>query len=163
MEKNSHNKNKRAKEKMIKRRQELLNLLSKNDFQSHEEVIEALKKLNISVSQSTISRDMDDLGIKKNKEGYYKPSKKSEKDLLMDTLKNLLESNNTNTFTTVATYFMKTDEGKAQEIAYYLRKSFDDSILATNVGLDYIILFVDAENPPKELLELFEDSDLGTV
>lgn len=79
MEKNSHNKNKRAKEKMIKRRQELLNLLSKNDFQSHEEVIEALKKLNISVSQSTISRDMDDLGIKKNKEGYINLRKNPRK------------------------------------------------------------------------------------
>lgn len=158
MENSFFNKNEERKEQMDERREALLKLLDEQDFDDQNKIIEALKKnRNIRVSQSTLSRDIKKLGIKKNADGYYKPSQAERTKFHHKRLKELLNSRKTAICPNVATYFIRTEEGKAQEIAYHLRKTFHDSILATNVGLDYIILFVDADNTPKELLELFED------
>lgn len=157
MENSFRDRNEERKEQMDERREALLKLLDEQDFDDQNKIIEALKKnRNIRVSQSTLSRDIKKLGIKKNENGYYKPSQVERTKFHHERLKGLLKSRKTAIYPNVATYFIRTEEGKAQEIAYHLRKTFDDSILATNVGLDYIILFVDANNPSEELLELLK-------
>jgi len=157
MENSFRDRNEERKEQMDERREALLKLLDEQDFKSQLAIIRALKReYGIQVSQSTLSRDMDKLGIQKNEEGYYKPSQVERTKFHHKRLKELLKSRKTAIYPNVATYFIRTEEGKAQEIAYHLRKTFSDAILATNVGLDYIILFVDADNPSKELLELLK-------
>ncbi|ATA61484.1 hypothetical protein GS458_3057 [Geobacillus stearothermophilus] len=159
MENSFRDRNEERKEQMNQKQEALLKLLEKQNFKSQLAIVRALKReYGIQVSQSTLSRYMKkELGIQKNEEGYYKPSQVERTKFHHKRLKELLNSRKTAIYPNVATYFIRTEEGKAQEIAYHLRKTFDDSILATNVGLDYIILFVNADNTPKELLELFED------
>jgi transcriptional regulator of arginine metabolism len=158
MENSLHNRNKKAKERKRERQQILLKLVDEQDFKEQDDIIDTLRNdYGIQVSQPTLSRDMDELEIQKNEEGYYKSSQVARKKFQHSLLQELLWSSNAAICPNVATYFIRTEEGKAQEIAYHLRKTFDDFILATNVGLDYIILFVDADNTPEELLELFED------
>lgn len=157
MENSLHNRNEERKEQMDERQEALLKLLDEQDFKSQLAIVRALKReYGIQVSQSTLSRYMKELGIQKNEEGYYKPSQVERTKFHHKRLKELLKSRKTAIYPNVATYFIRTEEGKAQEIAYHLRKTFSDAILATNVGLDYIILFVDADNPSKELLELLK-------
>ncbi|MGW6190586.1 hypothetical protein ACWFRC_07525 [Bacillus cereus] len=139
-----------------KKRHEAIHfILEKTDLRTHEEIVHELKIKGIKTSQSTVHRDLDHLGIKKNINGYFKLSLGVQKKFHLDSLYDLLISNNSSTSSNVQTYFIKTEKGKAQQISFHLEQAFSDIVLKTLIDLDSVLVFADGDEVTQEFLELF--------
>ncbi|PTY81209.1 hypothetical protein B5V88_05380 [Heyndrickxia sporothermodurans] len=159
MEANIHsNNNERLLEKK-KRHQAIHLLLGEMDLRTHEDIVLELQKQGIKTSQSTVHRDLEHLGIKKNNDGYFKPSHDVQKKFHLDILYDLLISSDSSTSSNVQTYFIKTEKGKAQQIAFHLEQAFNDIVLKTIIDLDSVLVFADGDEATDEFLEVFEGED----
>lgn len=153
---NIHSSNNERLLKMKKRQQTIHHILQNTDLGTEDEIVLALKNQGIKTSQPTVHRDLEQLGIKKNNDGYFKPSHEVQKKFNLDTLYALLISSDSSTSSNVQTFFIKTEKGKAQQIAFHLEQAFSDIVLKTIVDLDSILVFVDEEELTEEFLKVFE-------
>lgn len=156
METNIHsNNNGRLLEKK-KRHQAIHLLLEEIDLRTHEDIVLELQNQGIKTSQSTVHRDLEHLGIKKNNDGYFKPSHDVQKKFHLDNLYDLLVSSGSRASSNIQTYFIKTEKGKAQQIAFHLEQAFNDIVLKTIIDLDSVLVFADGDEVTDEFLEVFE-------
>ncbi|MGX9806125.1 hypothetical protein ACV3PA_02700 [Exiguobacterium acetylicum] len=137
------------------RQKVLRNMLDRNDFFTHDDILQELKNQGIVTSQSTVQRDLQTLGFKKNNHGYFSLSEEKQKKYALSTLYELLHSNNAATCRNVKTFFIKTDKGKAQELSILIEEVFDEIVLKTIIDLDSIMIFADEDEITEEFLELF--------
>ncbi len=156
MESNIKSINKQRSSAKITRQKSIRLILERNDFSRHEDIVFELKKQGIDTSQSTVQRDLKELGFKKNSYGYFELSYKEQKKYNLDTLYELLHSSDAATCGHVKTFFIKTDKGKAQEISMLIEKVFKGIVLKTIIDLDSIVLFADGDEVSDEFLELFD-------
>lgn len=138
-----------------KRHQAIHLLLEKMDLRTHEDIVLELQNQGIKSSQSTVHRDLEHLGIKKNNAGYFRPSHEVQKKFHRDILYDLLISSDSSTSSNVQTYFIKTAKGRAQQIAFHLEQAFSCIVLKTIIDLDSILVFADGYEVTEEFLEVF--------
>lgn len=160
MKNNLHSKNKERLLKQKKRHQAIHQLISENQkLRRHEDIILELKNKGIEASQSTVFRDLDKLSIKKNKEGYFELSAFSQKSFHYSFLYDLLTETNSSTAADIQTYFIKTENGKAQEIAFHIERAFPNIVLKTSIDLDSVLVFADGEEVTDKFLKVFEGEE----
>lgn len=155
MKTNIHLNNNERLSSMKKRHQAIHLLLDNMDLRTHEDIVLELQKQDIKTSQSTVHRDLEQLSIKKNDDGYFKPSREIQKKFHLDILYDLLISNGSSTSSNVQTYFIKTEKGRAQQIAFHLEQAFSSIVLKTIIDLDSILVFADGDEVTGEFLEVF--------
>ncbi|SDM42611.1 hypothetical protein [Sediminibacillus halophilus] len=141
-----------------KRHKNIFEIIDQEELTTANEIVEELRKRNIATSQPTVHRDLKELGIKKNINNIFEPTEEIHKNFHLDLIYDLLITHNAHTSSNVATYFISTEKGKAQEIAFHMEKAFSNIILKTIVGLDNIVVLVDGDEITEEFHNIFASS-----
>lgn len=156
MQRNILNKNEENKLRIKNRRKLIYELVDEYDLQREEDIVDKLAERNIIVSQPTVHRDLKELSIGKDHENNFKPESNFKKDYHIDLLYDLLIDGNSHVASNIKTYFIKTDKGKAQEIAFHLEKTFGSVVLKTIVGIDDVIIFADGDDVDEDFHNIFK-------
>ncbi|MFD1031725.1 arginine repressor [Metaplanococcus flavidus] len=128
------------------RRNFIQNLLDTEKIFNQEDIKNALKQHGITASQSTVQRDLEYLGFKKNKnDGHFELSSQAKYQYTLDSLYDLLEDNNSAICSNVKTFIIKTNRGKAQEISMLIEEVFEEIVLKTIVDMDTVLIFADGD------------------
>lgn len=123
---------------MQARRQTILSILRQRRVARQSELVQLLKDRGIHVTQSSVSRDLRELGITKLEDGYQQlsqPDPETDRDAAV--VSELLHEVHTagSNLTVV-----KTAEGAAQRVALYLDRSGWSEIVGTVSGDDTIFV-----------------------
>jgi len=110
VETNIHSKNNTRLLEKKKRHKAIHRLLNEGDIGTHDEIVSKLREEEIFTSQTTIHRDLEQLGIKKNIEGYFKPSHEIKQRFHLETLRELIVNSDSTTCSNVQTFFIKTEK-----------------------------------------------------
>ncbi len=134
-----------------KRQQKIRNLIQSRDIASQSNLTALLSKAGFTVNQSSVSRDLDDLGVIKSKGFYALPQKPREaQNLGLSSLETAGES----------LVVAKCEAGLASAICVKIDNSKINEIVGTIAGEDTI--FVAVKNAKtqkaamKKIWELFE-------
>jgi transcriptional regulator of arginine metabolism len=133
-----------------KRQQKILDLIRTKNISTQDELGELLSKADIAVTQSSVSRDLDELGIVKANGFYAIPQKGKSEDLGLQTLdiagENLIVG--------------KCEAGVASAVCVLIDRRKIDEIVGTIAGDDTIFIAVRDHKGQKAVLkkvwEIFE-------
>lgn len=133
------------------RQQAILELISKKQIATQEDLTELLTKAKFSVTQSSISRDLDELGIVKVN-GFYAPPKLNGDDQAFG-LNNLEMAGET-------LIVAKCESGLASAIAVLIDRAKIAEIVGTIAGDDTVFIAVKDKKSQKtasrKVREVFE-------
>lgn len=130
---------------MIKeeRQQTILELIRTKNISTQEELTELLSKADFSVTQSSVSRDLDELGIVKVNGFYAIPQKRKGADLGLETLEiageNLIVG--------------KCESGLASAVCVRIDREKFEEIVGTIAGDDTIFIAVRNRKEQKAVLK----------
>ncbi len=128
--------------------------IKENKVRTQEELVVFLQSRGYNMTQATVSRDVADIGLKKNSAGNYVLAQEEELKTILKTLvKKVTYSANI--------VLINTLPAAGQTVASYLDKSKLDGVMGSVAGDDTIFLLVaedhDAETITIELRALKED------
>ena len=129
-----------------KRRHEIiLELIEKNKITSHSTLVKKLNALDIKVTQSSISRDFDEINISKV-DGAYKQLLKPANDALIHEIRDFIKSiDNAGSHILL----LKTSIGAAQRVAAVIDRLKISQIVGTISGDDTILIATRNQNDQK--------------
>jgi len=129
-----------------KRRHEIiLELIEKNKITSHAMLVQRLSSLDIKVTQSSVSRDFDELKISKV-DGAYKQLVKPANDELIHEIRDFIKSiDNAGSHILL----LKTSIGAAQRVAAVIDRLKISQIVGTISGDDTILIATRNQNDQK--------------
>lgn len=144
---------------MKKERQSaILSIIEKYEISTQEELSEKLQECGFNVTQVTVSRDIKELKLLKvhsdkkgTKYGYPSESVKTEADINLNKLKNIVAQAVTSSDYANNIVIIKTMQGMAQGVAYAIETLNTTSILGSIAGDDTIMVVVRNEAIAKEL------------
>ncbi len=135
---------------MIKKERQniIVDIVMNNDISTQEMLKEYLEKRSISVTQATLSRDINELNLKKESDGVYKyiPPIKELMDcptILKDSVRDIVYAMNT--------IVLKCHTGMAQAACAMLDKMEYIGIVGTIAGDDTIFVLMPSEKAAAEL------------
>ena len=137
---------------MIKeeRQQKILDLIRSTNISTQDELGESLSRSGYAVTQSSVSRDLDELGIIKANGFYAIPQKGSSEDLGLQTLEIAGEN----------MIVARCEAGLASAVCVLIDRKKIDEIVGTIAGDDTIFIAVRDHKSQKAVLkkvwELFE-------
>jgi transcriptional regulator of arginine metabolism len=133
-----------------KRQQTIINLIRSNSIGTQEELSELLSKADFSVTQSSVSRDLDELGIVKSNGFYAIPQKDKRENFGLQTLEIAGEN----------LIVAKCESGLASAICVRIDREKIEEIVGTIAGDDTIFIAVRNHKEQKAVLkkvwEVFE-------
>ena len=133
-----------------KRQQKILELIRTRDISTQDELGDLLLRVDINVTQSSVSRDLDELGIIKANGYYAIPQKDKNEDLGLQTLEIAGEN----------MIVAKCEAGLASAACVLIDRKKIDEIVGTIAGDDTIFIAVRDRNGQKAVLkkvwEIFE-------
>ncbi len=133
-----------------KRQQTILNLIRTKNVGTQDELAELLSKAKLSVTQSSVSRDLDELGIVKTNGFYAVPQKDKNENLGLQTLEIAGEN----------LIVAKCASGLASAICVRIDHEKIEEIVGTIAGDDTIFIAVRNHKEQKAVLkkvwEIFE-------
>ncbi len=136
------------------RQGQILNLIRSQAIRTQEELASALQKVDIDVTQVTLSRDIRELGLVKAPQGYQKPQEAAPaEEAEVGTLKWLLEEFVRDVKTAQHLVIIKTAPGNAQPVAAALDKEGWPEIVGTIAGDDTVFA---ATPDPKQAVKARE-------
>lgn len=145
------------------RREKVLELINTNSLETQEELIEALRNCGFEVTQSTVSRDIKQLGLVKvlDRNGRYKyaqrfTSKEVENTLPVvdaEHLQNILSRSVTDVKYAMNDVVIKCYSGMAQGACVALDKLYHDMFMGTLAGDDTIFVITENENAARLFTE----------
>lgn len=137
--------------KKSKRQQKILDLITAKNISTQEDLNDLLEKNGIYVNQSSVSRDLDELGIVKINGFYSQPQIKSEANTF-----GLLGLETAGDILIVA----KCESGLASAVAVLIDREKIAEIVGTIAGDDTIFVAVKDKNDQKSVIkkiwEVFE-------
>lgn len=118
------------------RQGQILNLIRSQPIHTQEELSTALKKLGISVTQVTLSRDIRELGLVKGPQGYQEPQQPAggAAPLEIGTLKWVLKEFVRDVTLAQNFVIIKTAPGNAQPVAEALDREGWPELVGTLAG-----------------------------
>ncbi|MGE8052880.1 hypothetical protein ACQKOD_02750 [Bacillus mycoides] len=122
----------------------ILSILQQYEVKKERDLLSLLSEKGIEISQPTIHRDLNDLGVIKNEFGIYQPNILDRINKHKYELNKILNKNKASYYPKVKTLFIKTRPGTSQAIAHHLEKIFEEIILKSTIDSDSITLLVDA-------------------
>ncbi len=146
------------------RQQKILELVESCDIDTQEKLIEELGKLGFNVTQTTISRDIRQLGLVKavTHNGVYKyvaPAAGVRRDGSMPVLNSAITDSVTKIVSAGNIVVIKTYAGMANAIAVCVDSLYHDAVIGSVAGDDTILLVVKdndaAQTLERELRESF--------
>jgi transcriptional regulator of arginine metabolism len=137
-------------ESMEKRQKAILSILRGRRVARQSELVRLLKERGIRVTQSSVSRDLQQLGITKLDTGYRQleqPDSESDRDAAMvaELVRDIRTAGGNLTV-------VKTVEGAAQRVALYLDRSGWPEIVGTVSGDDTIFVATRGGGDQRKLL-----------
>ena len=137
------------------RREKMLELINSRSLETQEDLIKALSDLGFEVTQSTVSRDIKQLGLVKvlDKNGRYKYAQRfstkeikgPETDVDMDHLLNILRCSVIDVKYAMNDVVIKCYSGMAQGTCVALDSMFHDMFLGTIAGEDTVFIITENE------------------
>jgi transcriptional regulator of arginine metabolism len=131
------------------RLQLISNLISERKMRSQREIGAALVELGYSITQPTLSRDLDDLSVQKDKAGFYfiAPAEDLNSFRLQRSMRELLISAEASGQLLV----LRTPPGGAQLLASSIDQSRISGVLGTIAGDDTVLLITSGSTTATEL------------
>jgi transcriptional regulator of arginine metabolism len=126
-----------------KRQQKILNLIRANNISTQDELGELLSKADFLVTQSSVSRDLDELGIVKANGFYAVPQKDKTENLGLHTLEIAGEN----------LIVAKCESGLASAICVKIDREKIEEIVGTIAGDDTIFIAVRNHKEQKAILK----------
>lgn len=131
----------------VNRQLKILDIISKHDIDTQEELVDFLKKEGFNVTQATVSRDIKDMGILKTLAAdgkHYKYAVQSSKennttDKYLSMFKNAILSIKS----TGNLLVLKTEEASAGPVAQFLDKLEFEEILGVVAGENTVFVAID--------------------
>jgi transcriptional regulator of arginine metabolism len=141
----------------IQRHQLLKRVINEQEIRDQTQLLDELKKRNITSTQATISRDLQELGVIKSriKPGIFKYeiSGKESEDILWNKLKVLFKNFVYDVKSTQNMMLIKTSPGNANGVAEIIDRLEFKEILGTLAGDDTILVVVDNEKNRRKVEE----------
>lgn len=133
-----------------KRQETILNLIRAKNIETQEELSEFLSKAGFSVTQSSVSRDLDELGIVKANGCYALPRAENKKNFGLISLDTAGEN----------LIVAKCEAGLASAVAVQIDRAKISEIVGTIAGDDTIFIAIkdyrEQKKAIKKIWELFE-------
>lgn len=139
-----------------KRHNKILEIITKRDIETQEELAEALKLANFDVTQATVSRDIKNLKLIKvqHSNGKYKyvaPNK--EFNDINEKLESILSNAAISVENVDKFVVVKTLTGSAMAVAEAIDTLFDTEVAGTIAGDNTIFILVRSLDKAQELVE----------
>ena len=125
------------------RQMAIMDLISKKNILTQQELVESLFEMGFSATQATISRDIKELGLMREPLGYV-----LKKYSLMDS--NIISAAISNNIMVI-----KTNSGMAMAIAAEIDSMKLNDILGTIAGDDTIFCVIKSDANAEKILECF--------
>ena len=130
------------------RRDAIRSLLSKNAVETQQELVEKLSSQGVAVTQSSVSRDLKDLGAIKTGRGYELPNSEHDGEQELAAVANLIRDSKP---AGPHLLVIKTAIGAAQRVALALDRSGWPEIVG-NIGGDDTVFVATASGTGQKLL-----------
>jgi transcriptional regulator of arginine metabolism len=124
----------------VYRRTQIVELLQTEEVATQEELRRKLARRGIHVTQATVSRDIEDLGLVKTRAGYRLPQVTEPKTLPQPTLAVVLKEFLTEARSAVNLVVVKTRPGNAHSVAVALDAEPWEEVVGTVAGDDTIFI-----------------------
>lgn len=136
-----------------KDRQSLIkNIIGEKVVNNQEELVEALAAHGSKVAQTTISRDIRELGIFKGPKGYRLPEEVgNSKDLEQIFKSNVVSVDGMDHFIVIRTY-----PAGANSVAFHLDQGENEAVLGTIAGDDTLMVILKDKKRLESLLKTFK-------
>ncbi|WP_326911624.1 arginine repressor [Sedimentibacter sp. MB31-C6] len=145
--------------KKYTRQSKILELISKKEVETQEELADGLKSLGIDVTQATISRDIKELRLVKvmSKSGKYKYATIGQsQEGITDRLNKIFENSVVNIDSAVNLIIIKTIPGAAQICASAIDYMGIDEIVGTLAGDDTVFVAIKQVSDVEYVLQEFK-------
>ncbi len=149
------------------RREALLELINTKSLETQDDLLKALEELGFEATQSTVSRDIKQLGLVKvlDKNGRYKYTQRfagnnissTEKDLDSEHLLNIVKRSVIWVKYAVNDVVIKCYSGMAQSTCVAIDSMFHDMFLGTVAGEDTVIVIAENEAAAALLAEKLKE------
>ncbi|MGH9451250.1 MAG: arginine repressor [Terriglobia bacterium] len=143
------------------RRNQILEILRVERLSTQKELREALAARGIRVTQATVSRDIEDLGLVKTREGYELPGSRESAAPPQPTLPVILKEFLREVRLASSLVIVRTHPGNAHSVAVALDSTGWPEIAGTVAGDDTIFLATEgarqAERVRKKILQALEE------
>ncbi len=141
-----------------KRQNKILEIISQNDIETQEELVEALVNIGFRVTQATISRDIKELKLLKIQSagGMYKYSANKKQDVKdIDILMRIFKDTVVSVEYALNLVVVKTLAGSANAAAEVVDSFNQDGILGSIAGDNTIFLATVSEQASAEICDKF--------
>ena len=145
--------------KKYTRQTKILELISKKEIETQEELAEGLKAMGIDVTQATISRDIKELRLVKvmSKNGKYKYATIGQsQEGITDRLNKIFENSVVSIDNAMNIIILKTIPGAAQICASAIDYMGVDDIVGTLAGDDTVFVAIRTMDDIENVLEEFK-------
>lgn len=145
--------------KKYTRQTKILELISKKEIETQEELAEGLKAMGIDVTQATISRDIKELRLVKvmSKNGKYKYATIGQsQEGITDRLYKIFENSVVSIDNAMNIIVLKTIPGAAQICASAIDYMGVDEIVGTLAGDDTVFVAIRSMDNVEQVLEEFK-------
>jgi transcriptional regulator of arginine metabolism len=123
------------------RQKRLIDLIANGQFKTQDDIELGFAEQGLKVSQSSISRDIEDLGITKSDEGVYVIDSKLSMERKKEALAALLSTANAESHYPVSFFCVKCDEGYERLLATNIEGAFALEVVGTVVDKGIVIVF----------------------
>lgn len=140
------------------RRNIIKEILEKENIRDHKDIIDKLKKEGYTVSQPTVSRDIKELGYKKNDDGVYVKTKAAVLAMKEDLLFELISHLEINAYlgivsdTSITFQIPRGYEDYISNLMYYI---FKDKIIGIIPGYGTILVLTENDKHAKDIFNFF--------
>lgn len=134
-----------------KRHRDLIELLIKENLNNQEVICRMLSKMGHKVSQSTVSRDIKELNIKKDKNGYYKVDDAIKQKNLENILSDFMKSSCAKLHSPTYALTISVTPGYEKLLSMKVKAAFSNVIIGTIIGDGIILVITDNEKNLKFL------------
>jgi transcriptional regulator of arginine metabolism len=143
----------------VYRRTQIVDLLRNEEVETQDDLRRKLKRRGIHVTQATVSRDIEELGLVKTRTGYHLPDAVGPMASLQPTLAIVLKEFLSETRLAANLVILKTRPGNAHSVAVALDANPWEEVIGTIAGDDTIFI----ATPTSHQAELIRKKILALV
>lgn len=135
----------------LNRQTEILRIIKEQSIKTHEELIDALKKVGIKVTQATVSRDIKELRLVKipSKDGSIYVASQTEDNAGGGAFKNSVKAISR----ALNNVVVRTYPGMAGGVAAAVDNALGDKILGSIAGDDTLLIITSSETEAMQIIE----------
>lgn len=134
------------------RKEMIKSLVKEHKIRTQADLISHLKNLGIDVKQAAVSRDVKDLGLRKDEDGVYTLPEQFSQRATNEFIRAALKASGASAQHVMNQVVVRTGPGAAESVAAYFDSTFDSGVLGTIAGDDTILIICESEASAKEVV-----------